>query len=1077
MFESHVTISRFHSPHPAILLISCRAQHAVLGRRGDDLAFYRYGIITARHWLLSILLSVATAVLLCYPVLFLYDNPTAGSYQLPHHVWTSARVLEGSEETRADVAMRQVWVHGDYMDALNHRVLEDALTIQDYLIGGSFGQHDIEVPELTPNGGAEHIVPNLSAIQADIDLLKTINEQTHRQSFLNLTLRPPSVFAGKSFEKNKLLAADALVITLFDRSGLDVGDDWDARSAALARNTSARWSFYPESGKAARSQLYEFRFRPVSWIDDFIMALAYGIMAFYVVVSLRKLRAVKSWVGLGLTVISQIAISVIASFSICGMLRINLARIPREAYPFVVFAIGLENMFRLINAVLANPPEMPTISRVGNALGDVGHLSLAAVAQNLVLLWLLSRVVSPGVAAFCAFAAVALVFDFLFHLTFFVPVLSVDVRRTELQDFLDKAGLSQARAKTPKQERQTWIHALFQGKLPVSTRIAGSAVMMCFVIALNWHFFDSENSALSVLQLFRLMRAAKKLRAHRDPLAIPPPINQARTLAAWLRMQDYDTAKEFVHFVKPYGHSFVVRLYEPLTVVMKGANRRGAMDESSSFLVALRNIAEEHFFPIALAVVFAIAIVTLLMNYLLWNELSEEEPEVEDDVDPVISINTLPKSHALDIVKLAACGRGHVVSVSLDRSTSIYLFDARSKTYSKVSLKTASMSPPLWPIIATAIDETGQWLALCTDTGRLAFWNFAERRFTHSVAICLRGHLPLMFSFAAIQSDDAERLDLVITTSDGWITDVELYSSRVARHQIHDSRILSSSLSGSIKDQINILSVSRGSRVWLTTGTLDGEWTSEILSGLATRPTVDTNVSKYKSADCVMHTYQIGDDLSSLICLRPSLDDESRSCQGLESATSLEHRVERPGVWGATLAQSIIGIHQRFSSRASSPASTSSDTKINVPSSPNGHANGSLKYRYASPPASPKAGRTHHTSPSTASSDTNLWEAWTLSSTGEFHAVPLLSSKARRDAEPAHPGSNPADTDADEQLFVANPGPIARLGKRSIAVGFGNTVKIVSLGNERFEEDGDAGQGRALASIKWRKKGFSRKAW
>jgi len=59
---------------------------------------------------------------------------------------------------------------------------------------------------------------------------------------------------------------------------------------------------------------------------------------------------------------------------------------------------------------------MPTTSRIANALGDVGHLSLAAAAQNLMLLWLLSRMVWPGVAAFCAFAAVALIFDFCCYL-------------------------------------------------------------------------------------------------------------------------------------------------------------------------------------------------------------------------------------------------------------------------------------------------------------------------------------------------------------------------------------------------------------------------------------------------------------------------------------------------------------------------------------------------------------------------------------------------------------------------------------------------------------------------------------
>jgi hypothetical protein len=37
-------------------------------------------------------------------------------------------------------------------------------------------------------------------------------------------------------------------------------------------------------------------------------------------------------------------ISIVASFTICGFLKIDLARIPQEAYPFVVLVIGLENM-------------------------------------------------------------------------------------------------------------------------------------------------------------------------------------------------------------------------------------------------------------------------------------------------------------------------------------------------------------------------------------------------------------------------------------------------------------------------------------------------------------------------------------------------------------------------------------------------------------------------------------------------------------------------------------------------------------------------------------------------------------
>jgi hypothetical protein len=75
---------------------------------------------------------------------------------------------------------------------------------------------------------------------------------------------------------------------------------------------------------------------------------------------------------------------------------------------------------------------------VVTALGSVGHLSLIAVAQNLVILWLVSTVAPPGLAAFCRFAAICLVVDLLLFFTFFVSVLNVALRKYGLQDSLEE---------------------------------------------------------------------------------------------------------------------------------------------------------------------------------------------------------------------------------------------------------------------------------------------------------------------------------------------------------------------------------------------------------------------------------------------------------------------------------------------------------------------------------------------------------------------------------------------------------------------------------------------------------------
>ena len=112
---------------------------------------------------------------------------------------------------------------------------------------------------------------------------------------------------------------------------------------------------------------------------------------------------------------------------------------------------------------------MPPQQRIGNALGEVGHLSLAIAFQNLALLYICSRLVSPWVADFCVFAAVTLVFDLVFHLTFFVAVLSVDVQRMELSDSLEREDLNQSNKKN-RAERQSWLGALFEGTLPLTNQ-------------------------------------------------------------------------------------------------------------------------------------------------------------------------------------------------------------------------------------------------------------------------------------------------------------------------------------------------------------------------------------------------------------------------------------------------------------------------------------------------------------------------------------------------------------------------------------------------------------------------------
>jgi hypothetical protein len=153
-------------------------------------------------------------------------------------------------------------------------------------------------------------------------------------------------------------------------------------------------------------------------------------------------------------------------------------------------------MLRLINAVLETPAEQSTANRVALALGEVGFLSSVAVSTDLVLLVVIGQFSVPAVREFCTFASIALVMDFLLHLTYFLAVLSVDVRRLELRDSLDRLSFNNPESyggrSASAERRDRSDEVAMHRAMPMSTRIAGSLIVWLVVPHVAW-FSDSQD--------------------------------------------------------------------------------------------------------------------------------------------------------------------------------------------------------------------------------------------------------------------------------------------------------------------------------------------------------------------------------------------------------------------------------------------------------------------------------------------------------------------------------------------------------------------------------------------------------
>ncbi|KAG7024105.1 Niemann-Pick C1 protein [Cucurbita argyrosperma subsp. argyrosperma] len=102
-----------------------------------------------------------------------------------------------------------------------------------------------------------------------------------------------------------------------------------------------------------------------------------------------------------------------------------------EVIPFLVLAVGVDNMCILVHAVKRQSVELPLEGRISNALVEVGpSITLASLSEVLAFA-VGSFIPMPACRVFSMFAALAVLLDFLLQVTAFVALIVFDFLRTE----------------------------------------------------------------------------------------------------------------------------------------------------------------------------------------------------------------------------------------------------------------------------------------------------------------------------------------------------------------------------------------------------------------------------------------------------------------------------------------------------------------------------------------------------------------------------------------------------------------------------------------------------------------------
>ncbi|KAH3710433.1 hypothetical protein DPMN_069915 [Dreissena polymorpha] len=176
--------------------------------------------------------------------------------------------------------------------------------------------------------------------------------------------------------------------------------------------------------------------------DIWTIALSYMIMFGYITIALGQYHSCKtilidSKILLGITGVVIVLLSVAASVGFYSYLGVPMTLIIIEVVPFLVLAVGVDNIFILVQKYQREPrlPGETLEQQIGRTLGAVGPSMLLTSISESIAFFLGAMTDMPAVREFALYAAMAVLFDFILQITCFVSLMTLDARRQEANRF------------------------------------------------------------------------------------------------------------------------------------------------------------------------------------------------------------------------------------------------------------------------------------------------------------------------------------------------------------------------------------------------------------------------------------------------------------------------------------------------------------------------------------------------------------------------------------------------------------------------------------------------------------------
>lgn len=173
--------------------------------------------------------------------------------------------------------------------------------------------------------------------------------------------------------------------------------------------------------------------------DVITIAISYLVMFAYVAISLGRTTSLRSFllesrIVLGLGGVLIVLASVLTSLGILSFFGVKATLIIIEVIPFLVLAVGVDNIFIIVQAVQRSSNSRNLIDstieeRISYVIGEVGpSLLLASLSESACFL-IGTLTPMPAIKVFAMTASLALLVDFILQMTVFIGLLTLDTKR------------------------------------------------------------------------------------------------------------------------------------------------------------------------------------------------------------------------------------------------------------------------------------------------------------------------------------------------------------------------------------------------------------------------------------------------------------------------------------------------------------------------------------------------------------------------------------------------------------------------------------------------------------------------